>query len=73
MDDVVLVINAGSSSLKFCVYNAAADGWRLNTRGQIEGIGSAPRFSARDDVGVRLADEALDRNEVHDGGTVTTV
>jgi acetate kinase len=69
MDDVVLVINAGSSSLKFCVYNAAADGWRLNTRGQIEGIGSAPRFSARDDVGVRLADEALDRNEVHDGGT----
>ena len=33
MDDVVLVINAGSSSLKFCVYNAAADGWRLNTRG----------------------------------------
>lgn len=69
MDDVVLVINAGSSSLKFCVYNAAADGWRLNTRGQIEGIGTAPRFSARDDVGVRLADEVLDSNEVHDGGT----
>jgi acetate kinase len=68
MDDVVLVINAGSSSLKFCVYNAAADGWRLNTRGQIEGIGTAPRFSARDDLGVRLADEVLDKNEVHDGG-----
>jgi len=66
MEDVVLVINAGSSSLKFCVYNAAADGWRLSTRGQIEGIGTAPRFSARDDVGVRLADEALDKNDVHD-------
>src|SRR3954467_6380173 len=66
MDDVVLVINAGSSSLKFCVYNAAADEWRLNTRGQIEGIGTAPRFSARDDLGVRLADEMLDKNEVHD-------
>src|SRR4051795_2211737 len=66
MDDVVLVINAGSSSLKFCVYNAAADEWRLNTRGQIEGIGTAPRFSARDDLGVRLADEVLDKNEVHD-------
>jgi len=68
MEDVVLVINAGSSSLKFCVYNAAADGWRLNTRGQIEGIGTAARFSARDDVGVRLADEALDKNEVRDAG-----
>jgi acetate kinase len=68
MDDVVLVINAGSSSLKFCVYNAAADGWRLNTRGQIEGIGTAPRFSARDDLGVRLADDVLDKNEVHDAG-----
>jgi len=58
MEDVILVINAGSSSLKFCVYNAAADGWRLSTRGQIEGIGTAPRFSARDDVGVRLTNEA---------------
>ena len=44
MDDVVLVINAGSSSLKFCVYNAAADGWRLNTRGQIEGIEAGECF-----------------------------
>src|SRR3954449_6478442 len=68
MDDVVLVINAGSSSLKFCVYNAAADEWRLSTRGQIEGIGTAPRFSARDDLGVRLADEVLDNNEIHDSG-----
>jgi len=66
MEDVILVINAGSSSLKFCVYNAAADGWRLSTRGQIEGIGTAPRFSARDDVGVRLTNEELDKNEVHD-------
>jgi acetate kinase len=72
MDDVVLVINAGSSSLKFCVYNAAADGWRLNTRGQIEGIGTAPRFSARDDLGVRLADDVLDKNEVHDAGAALT-
>jgi hypothetical protein len=34
----VLVLNAGSSSLKFCVYLAsAADSWRLEARGQIEG------------------------------------
>ena len=31
---VVLVLNAGSSSLKFCVYQVAeADGWRLAARG----------------------------------------
>ena len=50
MDDYALVLNAGSSSLKFCVYRrpAAATGWRLEARGQIEGIGTSPRFSAKD-------------------------
>jgi acetate kinase len=67
MGDVALVINAGSSSLKFCVFSRAADdSWRLDARGQIEGIGSSPRFSAKDENGVRLLDDVLDRNTVHD-------
>jgi len=38
MDDYALVLNAGSSSLKFCVYRQPRDeAWRLETRGQIEG------------------------------------
>ena len=60
MDDCVLVLNAGSSSLKFCVYRtSSADGWRLEARGQIEGIGSSPRFAAKDAAGVTLDDRQL--------------
>ena len=49
MDDYALVLNAGSSSLKFCVYlRPEGEGWRLESRGQIEGIGTAPKLSAKD-------------------------
>jgi acetate kinase len=67
MDDYAVVLNAGSSSLKFCIYRRPElDAWRLEARGQIEGIGTAPRFSARDGGGARLADHELDA-KVHDG------
>ena len=67
MDDYAVVLNAGSSSLKFCVYRKPeAEAWRLETRGQIEGIGTSPRFSAKDAQGEVLADDRLDR-AVHDG------
>jgi len=40
MDDYALVLNAGSSSLKFCVFQRpAGDSWHLAARGQIEGRG----------------------------------
>jgi acetate kinase len=57
---VVLVLNAGSSSLKFCVYQAGdSEAWRLEARGQIEGIGTSPRFSAKDAAGRTLEDQRL--------------
>src|SRR5262245_58974892 len=60
---VVLVLNAGSSSLKFCVYEAGdAAAWQVKARGQIEGIGTAPRFSAKDGDGAKLDDQSLDAN-----------
>ena len=67
MDDYALVINAGSSSLKFAVFHPQADGWRLEARGQIEGIGTSPRFSAQDGTGASLADPQL-AEAVRDGG-----
>ena len=68
MDDYTVVVNAGSSSLKFCIYRRpAAAEWRLEARGQIEGIGTSPRFSAKDGAGARLADTSLDRAVVRDG------
>jgi len=67
MDDFALVLNAGSSSLKFCVYRRPEDDvWGLEARGQIEGIGTAPHLIVKDDDGARIADEALDRS-VRDG------
>jgi acetate kinase len=59
MADHVLVLNAGSSSVKFAVYGRAAEGWRDEVRGQIEGIGTAPKFSAKDAAGQKLVDEKL--------------
>jgi acetate kinase len=59
MDDYSVVLNAGSSSLKFCVYRKpGAEPWRLEARGQIEGIGTSPRFSAKDRGGHTIADHA---------------
>ncbi len=67
MDDYALVLNAGSSSLKFCVYRRpAVESWRLGARGQIEGIGTSPRLSVKDAAGEKLADQKLDAT-VKDG------
>jgi acetate kinase len=60
MDDYALVLNAGSSSLKFCVYWKPSDGsWQVGSRGQIEGIGTAPRLSAEGAAGEEIADQEL--------------
>ncbi len=60
MNDYTLVLNAGSSSLKFCIYQRSTDEvWRLAARGQIEGIGTAPRFVVKDESGATIADQAL--------------
>jgi acetate kinase len=61
MSGYLLVLNAGSSSLKFRVYElggAAAD-WTVAAGGQIEGIGTAPRLHAKDGAGKTLADDKL--------------
>jgi len=69
-NDFAVVLNAGSSSLKFCVYKRpATEAWRLEARGQIAGIGTSPRFLAGNGAGDRLADEALDKAVVRDGRT----
>jgi acetate kinase len=60
MDEFALVLNAGSSSLKFAVYRRApASAWQIATRGQIEGIGTAPRMSARDGAGAPMEPPSL--------------
>ncbi len=50
MADALLVLNAGSSSLKFSVF-LARDHPELRLRGQVEGLLTHPRFLARDATG----------------------
>ena len=59
MSDAIVVLNAGSSSLKFSIYRVADDELNLVARGQVEGLGTAPRFQAKDRHGQLLAQVAL--------------
>src|SRR5580765_632310 len=69
MDDHAIVLNAGSSSLKFSIYRrpeaanrgggASASLWGVDLRGQIDGIGTSPRFTAKDGSDARVADDRL--------------
>lgn len=69
MSEFALVLNAGSSSLKFAVYRRAADvAWEVAARGQVEGIGTSPRMSACDGTGVILSTPAIG-NVIRDGGS----
>jgi acetate kinase len=73
MDDYALVFNAGSSSLKFCVYRRTGDqGWGLEARGQIDGIGTTPRLTVKDAAGGSLADDTLNAS-VSDGRAALAV
>ena len=72
MHDYALVLNAGSSSLKFCVFGRPeAEEWRLESRGQIEGIGTSPRISAKNAAGEILINQKPDV-KVRDGGDALT-
>jgi acetate kinase len=59
MAQTILVLNAGSSSIKFQLFDIGADDpIRLRIKGQIEGIGARPRLRARDLGGAILVDHA---------------
>jgi acetate kinase len=47
MTDTILVLNAGSSSIKFSLFAAAGVEPAVVARGQIEGIDTSPHFIAR--------------------------
>jgi acetate kinase len=67
MDDYALVLNAGSSSLKFCVFRRPPEErWLLESRGQVEGIGSSPRLAVKNAGDQIIAADNLGP-EVRDG------
>jgi len=68
MGDVILVVNAGSSSLKFQVHEVTPDGTlAFSLNGQVSGIGAEqPGFRARDANGAVLEDRRLQPGDVPD-------
>jgi acetate kinase len=56
----ILVLNAGSSSIKFSIFETTADrSLSPGPHGQVEGIGTAPRLQVSDANGRELAARAL--------------
>jgi acetate kinase len=65
--DTILVVNAGSSSVKFQIFSVEGEGKvRRQIKGQMDGIGSRPRLRATDADGDPLADRAYPIENVMD-------
>ena len=75
MTRVLLVLNAGSSSIKFSVFEVGerAAAPALLVRGEVDGLGARPHFVAQDRVGARLADDQLAAGVTHDDVLGTTL
>lgn len=71
--DVILVLNAGSSSLKFQVFELGGPGLVRLLRGQIDGIGIHPRFAASGPDGTILIDETHAAEHVPDLDAATHI
>ena len=69
MSDAILVVNAGSSSIKFSLFLERGEALDLLLGGQIEGLYSAPRFKARDAAGAVVGERQWADGEPlgHDG------
>jgi acetate kinase len=63
MADAIIVINAGSSSLKFSLFVVRGGDLALDVRGQIEGLDTAPRFVAKDSSGRTVAERSWGKGE----------
>jgi acetate kinase len=63
MADAILVLNAGSSSLKFSVFRSGGAELELSLRGQAEGLTTRPRFTAQDASGKSLSERVWKEGE----------
>jgi acetate kinase len=69
MSDAILVLNAGSSSIKFSVFVQRNGGLDLALRGQAEGLYNSPRFVAKNAEGAVVSEKSWgDKTKLgHDG------
>jgi acetate kinase len=69
MSDAILVLNAGSSSIKFSLFLERGESLELFLGGQLEGLYTAPRFKAKNANGAVLGDKQWGQSQAlgHDG------
>lgn len=69
MQGMIVVVNAGSSSIKFALFSAPGRPSRasLLSQGGLSGIGQTVRFRASDTAGAVIADQTLDATTTHEG------
>ncbi|HXJ76315.1 MAG TPA: acetate kinase, partial [Candidatus Dormibacteraeota bacterium] len=58
MKDAILVLNAGSSSVKFSVFVIDSNTLELELRGQLDGLLTSPRFVAKNPMGQIVAEKS---------------
>ncbi len=74
MSGAILVLNAGSSSVKFSLFaSAGAEEPELLARGRIAGLGTEPRFTVRDGGGRILAERRWPAEAAFDHGRAIEV
>jgi len=56
--DAIVVVNAGSSTVKFSLFRVRAGDLALEVRGQVEGLSGSPRFVAKDSAGQTVAERS---------------
>ncbi|WP_027327708.1 acetate/propionate family kinase [Helicobacter pametensis] len=67
MKEIILVVNAGSSSLKFKIFDLNSE---AIASGQVEGIDQAPSFKAKDAQGQVIAEHQWSEAEAHNHALV---
>ena len=69
MSDAILILNAGSSSIKFSVFPGHQTPSRqgIICEGECEGIGHRVHFTAKDRAGASLISEYLTEGTTHEG------
>ncbi len=75
MTNAILVLNAGSSSIKFSLFAERGQDLLAVASGQVEGIGTSPRFGAKDADGEPAGDKRWPDGETvgHDGAFLQIV
>ncbi len=71
--DTILVVNAGSSSLKFQLFGITADQLQRLIKGQIDGIGTRPRLRAEAADGASLIDKSYAAQEIPDAPAAISI